>query len=564
MLLGLFITTLHMPGIPLLLWGEEQALYLLADTTAINYVFGRQPMSSAVAWQAHGCFGLNIPDSKYADWPVDAVLRGCEDELVGRDHRDPTHPVRNIIKSMHALRDNYPVLNDGFNLMKLSNQTREIYLPASGTTPTEIGMWSVVRNQYPDIQELESGNQSVWLVYHNEDREVSYKFDCKKNDTALLSAFPEGTTVKNLLAPYEELELQDGPKKRFFIDKSQEYNGCLDELTLDPWAFKAFVPKSAWVKPGPMLTSFVPGHDARLPSASTVDIELRYSEKMVCDDVTDSIKITSTTEGKEVPKIEADSISCSIVSREDVPAYGSYIPSVWSWKATLSGVEDGVHTITVTSKSDTSDERESVDHLMFRIGQPDNPMVFPQTSNYSRTAYNRASSKVSKRATRKASSKGKKKGKSEERSSEDLVVTHKAAGADQWRYSTNFGSSWSPWAVYEGGNTTIEELPWNGTRRQQWSGDHIILQYWSKKTGSSAHVQHADVDWEDKPPRYFPNLYAQGPYNAFGYDAGMPTLLRHEDSDDSSSFHLMTEWPTVLQLNVWGRFPYVANEVQHH
>lgn len=28
-LLGQFITTLHMPGIPLLLWGEEQGLYLL-------------------------------------------------------------------------------------------------------------------------------------------------------------------------------------------------------------------------------------------------------------------------------------------------------------------------------------------------------------------------------------------------------------------------------------------------------------------------------------------------------------------------------------------------------
>ncbi len=53
MLLGLFITTLHMPGIPLLLWGEEQAFYVL-DNTAGNYIFGRQPMSSSTAWQTHG------------------------------------------------------------------------------------------------------------------------------------------------------------------------------------------------------------------------------------------------------------------------------------------------------------------------------------------------------------------------------------------------------------------------------------------------------------------------------------------------------------------------------
>lgn len=43
-LLALFITTLHLPGIPLLLWGEEQAFYIL-DASASNYIFGRQAMS---------------------------------------------------------------------------------------------------------------------------------------------------------------------------------------------------------------------------------------------------------------------------------------------------------------------------------------------------------------------------------------------------------------------------------------------------------------------------------------------------------------------------------------
>lgn len=50
-----FITTLLLPGIPLLEWGEEQAFYVL-DNTANNYVFGRQSMSSATAWQDHGCY----------------------------------------------------------------------------------------------------------------------------------------------------------------------------------------------------------------------------------------------------------------------------------------------------------------------------------------------------------------------------------------------------------------------------------------------------------------------------------------------------------------------------
>ena len=57
-LLGLYIATLHMPGIPLLLWGEEQEFYIL-DNTADNYIFGRQSMSSATAWQDHGCYSLD-------------------------------------------------------------------------------------------------------------------------------------------------------------------------------------------------------------------------------------------------------------------------------------------------------------------------------------------------------------------------------------------------------------------------------------------------------------------------------------------------------------------------
>ena len=48
MLLGLFITTFHFPGIPLLSWGDEQAFYIL-DNTAENYLFGRQPMASSLA-----------------------------------------------------------------------------------------------------------------------------------------------------------------------------------------------------------------------------------------------------------------------------------------------------------------------------------------------------------------------------------------------------------------------------------------------------------------------------------------------------------------------------------
>lgn len=429
---------------------------------------------------------------------------------------------------MYSLRDRYPILNDGLSLQALSKQTFSVQLLGSNGIVTETGMWSTVRSKM-DFQQLDAGNQSVWLVYHNQDHAVTYKFDCTKNDTALIAPFAEGVTVRNLLAPYEELELQEGPETRRGVDGSEEFNGCLDEMTFDAWGFKAFVPRSAWTGSSSTLTAFLPGHDARLPSAAAVGLEFHFSAEMVCKDITDSITINSTTENKKMPEIDLDSVSCSAISQERNIPHGPYVPSVWSWKANLTNVEDGIHRISMRTPSLSTTTQDTIDHLMFRIGLPSNPMVFPHTANYSRTALQKV------------------------KGSKQLMVSHFASGADLWRYSTNFASSWSPWEEYKGGNSTVEELPWDGTRRQEWSQHHVILQYFSKIAGSSAHIQHADTNWSNKPPRWFPHLYAQGAYNQFGFDAGLPARLYQGASDGLSRFHLMTEWPTTLKLNMWGR-----------
>ncbi len=122
-----------------LLWGEEQDFYVL-DSTAANYIFGRQAMSPSRAWQMHGCY--NLGSAQYFEFPLDRGLHGCNDEWNSLDHRDPSSPVRNIIKSMFYMRENYPVLNDGYFLQQLSNRTRFIRLPGSKDTPTEMGIWS--------------------------------------------------------------------------------------------------------------------------------------------------------------------------------------------------------------------------------------------------------------------------------------------------------------------------------------------------------------------------------------------------------------------------------------
>ncbi|OCK73844.1 glycosyltransferase family 5 protein [Lepidopterella palustris CBS 459.81] len=537
MLLGLFIATLHMPGIPLLLWGEEQTFYVL-DSTAANYIFGRQPMSSALAWQNHGCYRLG--SSQYYDFPIDSALDGCNDDSVSLDHRDPTHPVRNIIKSMYQLRRNYPVLNDGYFLQSLSNQTHNVVLPGSNGTSTEIGLWSVLRDQFLGVQNLTGpgpANQSVWLVYQNDNHTINYLFDCASNDSALISPFDEGTIVKNLLAPYDEVTLKAGPKK-LGIGGSENFNGCLENLELDAWGFKAYVPAINWVGPPPMLTKFLPGHDARLQTKvgldgnETVDIELQFSEEMDCDHITQNLVVNSTSEGNVSAKIDEGSVSCANISDAGPMLYVGGIASTWSWKAKLEDVSNGVHSITVRNASTSDGKRftDSIDRLQFRIGKTDNPMVFPRLANYSQGV-------LFKDATNGS-----------------LFVSHKASGSEKWRYSLNWGSSWSEWKNYEGGNSTLAQQPWSGTKRQKWRGDHVILQYWSRITGSSDSIQHADANWENKPARRFPHLFAHGPFNEFGFDGGITNDFQ-QDSKGLWKFHLMTEWPSVLQVNVWGMNP---------
>ncbi len=176
-------------------------------------MLGRPPMSSSLAWQLHGCY--KVGSVKYASFPLDSALWGCKDDNISLDHRDPAHPVRNIIRRMFEMRETYPVLQDGFYLQQLSNHTYNVYLPGSNNTPTETGLWSVYRSAFTGVQNftgIGQEGQSVWLLYSNENQTVDYNFDCLNNDS-LVAPFNEGTVVRNLFAPYEEYTLRTGSKK---------------------------------------------------------------------------------------------------------------------------------------------------------------------------------------------------------------------------------------------------------------------------------------------------------------------------------------------------------------
>ncbi|KAL1297187.1 hypothetical protein AAFC00_004759 [Neodothiora populina] len=545
--LGAFVTTLLMPGISLMSWGEEQAFYVL-DNTAANYVYGRQAMSSAQAWQMHGCY--YVGDENLSTFPANSSLVGCKDDSVSLDHRDPTHPVYNIYKMTFEMRRRFPVLNDGFLLRQLSDQTFNYTLAGSFGAETETGIWSVLRGEFEGAQDLSTaggaGNHPVWLVHSNYNGSIVYEFDCSDNESAIISPFDSGTTVKNLFYPFDEWILEDSPQK-LGLNGSDKYNGCVPRMDMTGYGFKAFVPTELWQHPSPVITKLIlndtfVGHDQRIVSVDrtglnqSMTMELRFSSEMDCDSVRRSVTISSTTEQNTTAIIDTDSTDCLTVDPDDMPLLNGGVPSIWRWKTSITNIADGIHVITINNASDSTNTMStgSKDHLMFRIGTTENPMVFPFAANYSSTILFKQDN--TKRATESA---------------DGLYVNHKAAGADKWRYSMTWGSEWSDWMDYTGGNVTLDKQVWTGTKVQKWSGEHVKLQYWSRATGSSDHVQEGELFGSDVHIRRFPHLFIHGSFNEYGYDSGFQNEMKHT-GNGTWEYDFLAEWPTQFQVNVWG------------
>lgn len=536
--LGAFIVTLVLPGMPMVSWGEEQAFYAL-DSTAPNYLFGRQPMSSSQAWQMHGCY--KVGDNTPAKPVFNSTLRACQDTSINLDHRDQSHPKYNIYRMMFEMRERYPVLNDGWMLQQISNNTCEYTLPDARGAPTEVGLYSVVRSRFSGLQdfsEIGQGNTDVWMLYSNLNYSRLFKSPCD-SVSATLAPLAVGTTVKNLFYPFEQYTLE---QSRIDSDLS-----CIHSIHMAAYGYKAFVPIEKWLSPSPHVTKFFPGHDARLLSRVSEDgpeivpISFEFSHHMDCESVTTSISVTSTTGDSTPAVLDRGTVHCSRISLEaDTPLIGA-MPSVWTISANLTHVYNGVHVITIenasTSTSGNGSTTNGLLKFMFRIGQIDNPMVF-SSANYSSTL-------LLKDVEPESSS-----------SMQSLYIAHKAVGAELFRYSTNWGSSWTTWQTYRGGNTIVEKQPWTGTRRQQWTGVHVQVQYWSRVTGSSNHLQEGDVfeAVSSKPPRRFPHAFVHGPFNAYGFDAGFSNTM-WQDKAGIWNWDLMTEWPAQFQVNIWGINP---------
>ena len=303
-------------------------------------------MFSNTAWQRHGCYRLG--SDQYFNIPLEKSLLGCMDDWNSLDHFDPTANSRRVFAHFLYLRTQFSVLQDGFNLVQRGNWTYDVQLPGSNGTATEKGLYSASRSAIPNVQNL-TGNSSdqVWMLYTNENTTKNYQFDCKSPQW-ISSPFESGTVVRNLMSPFENYTLADSLSS-FFNDSKAPFQGCLANVSMDPYGFKVLVAATEWVPPRPALTKFTPGHDARIASdtnggnVSTVAISFEFNTVMSCDGVTKALSVNMSTSGHGGnPTIDPNSVNCGQVQNPDPTTIPGDVQSVWSWSATLQNVPDGI------------------------------------------------------------------------------------------------------------------------------------------------------------------------------------------------------------------------------
>lgn len=327
-------------------------------------------MISNKAWQRHGCYSLG--SEQYFNMPLGKAHLGCYDDWNSLDHFDPTTDSYRVFSRFHQLRSTYGALQDGFNLVQRGNWTYYINRPGSNNTATEMGLWSVSRAAIPNVQKLVGNNtDQVWLLYTNENRTRTWEYDCKDEKLWMSSPYPAGTTVRNLLAPYESYVLAESLSS-YNNDGKAPFTGCMSTLTTQPYGFLALVPDAEWVGPTPALTGFQPGHDTRIhaestdANATTTDIVLEFNMPMNCDSVTQSITFqTAASDNGSKPTISGTP-NCAAIQN---PVYSQIVgadASFWSWSATLQNVPDGIIQITVTNPTATSGGSTGVSTLVFR------------------------------------------------------------------------------------------------------------------------------------------------------------------------------------------------------
>lgn len=303
-------------------------------------------MMSNKAWQRHGCYKLG--SAQYYNMPLESALTGCYDDWNSLDHFDPTTDMRRLLKHFMYLRSTYNALQDGFELVQRGNWTYFIERPGSNNTATEMGLWSVSRAGIPNVQNLTGQHtDQVWLLYSNLNTSETWSFNCSGSQW-ISSPYMAGEVVQNLLAPYENYTLASSLSS-YYQNGTGPYQGCLESVSMDTYGIKALVLQSEWVSPPPMLTRFLPGHDARIQvtpgdtNATTIDIVLEFNVPMSCTSITSSLKFNMSSSGiGGQPVLDSSTVVCGTPTNPVTSPISGVSPSTFSWSGTLTNVADGI------------------------------------------------------------------------------------------------------------------------------------------------------------------------------------------------------------------------------
>lgn len=393
---------------------------------------------------------------------------------------------------MLYLRTKYDALLDGFSLNQLGNWTADGYLPGSNQTATTFGVWSVTRTAL-ESQTLTgtNANVTVWMLYSNMNDTTAVAYDCTDTD-AIISPYEGDVVVQNLLYPYDNITLANSSTS-YYLDGHAPYKGCAASITLAPHAFAVYVPQANWVAALPVMTGFSPGHDARLlrptVNATQIDLIFEYSQDMSCSSITNGLNITSELSNSTyVPVLDASSVVCGAATDPSPSNLTGVPPTVWYWSGTITNADDGVYLFSVSNATSTAGlSTGTTDHLLVRKGTAENIVVFPASTdaNY----YNPMIQLTA---------------------DDQYTLTHQSLGASSFRWTTNYGESWSDWAAWES-TTSLTGADFNASTL--FDGKHIKVQYHSQLLASSAHVVEADFDWTGIGTRRFESFLVQGQYN---------------------------------------------------
>lgn len=153
--------------------------------------------------------------------------------------------------------------------------------------------------------------------------------------------------------------------------------------------------------------------------------------------------------------------------------------------------------------------------FIIRVGSENNPIVFPHMNNFSYTLL--------------------------EKSSDGYTLNHAAIGSDLFRYSPDYGKTWSSWENF----APLSYLKKDSFKNKK--PEHVIVDYWCKKCKSVSARVYGELS---NMPSIFPNLFVQGEYNMHGLDQAIDNKMTK--IKNGFVFPFVWNFPTELVFDIWG------------